>query len=235
MHDCRQIKAQLLDLVFDELSPPASQRLHTELETCADCQAEYRTLNELLRVCDQASAAAQPPADFWPGYHARLAAHLRVLAPAGGAARAAAAPAARRASASVWQRVRATAGRAFNARLGVPVPAALAVALALVVTTVLALRPAPAPVDQSAQTRIIEVPVPVVQEKIVTRTVYVTRPTVSTSRQAQQTTRVADARTHARWSPRPPQAASPRVVLTGFQPTGEVQLRVIKERLTNEQ
>ena len=235
MHDCRQTRAQLFDLVFDELPPPVSQRLHVELETCADCQAEYRTLNELLRVCAQASAAAQPPADFWPVYHARLAAHLHVRAPAGGAARAAAAPPARRAPAPVWRRVRATAGRAFNARLGVPVPAALAVALALVVTTVLALRPAPAQVDQFAQTRIIEVPVPVVQEKIVTRTVYVTRPTVGTRRPAQQTARVADTRTRARWSPRLAQAASPRVVLTGFQPAGEVQLRVIKERLTNEQ
>src|SRR5215210_194777 len=126
MHDCRQTRAQLFDLVFDELPPPAAARLRAELETCAPCQSEYRALGELLRACDGACAAAEPPADFWPGYHARLASSLHALDGAAPPAHAAAAAHAHRAAFSLRRRARLFAERAFNTRLRVPVPAVLA-------------------------------------------------------------------------------------------------------------
>ncbi len=243
MHDCQQLRAQLFDLVFDELSPPVALRLRAELATCADCEVEHRALNELLRACGQAGVAAEPPADFWPGYHTRLAARLHELdlvAPtvSGEAIQA------HRQHVSVWQRARAIIRHAFTTRLRVPVPAALAVALALVATTALALRPAPTPLlvaapptlAATAPVRFVEVPVPVVQEKIVTRTVYVAR--TGAGQSSGRTTQIAHqpltqmlARNRTQTTL---QAESPRVVLTGFQPAGAVQLRLIKERLTHD-
>ena len=80
--------------------------------------------------------------------------------------------------------------------------------------------------------RVVEVPVPVVQEKIVTRTVYVTQKGRGVRTSAAQ---YVDAQVAARAQQQAARDnASPRLLLTGFRPAGEVQLRVIKGSLTHE-
>jgi hypothetical protein len=73
--------------------------------------------------------------------------------------------------------------------------------------------------------------VPVVREKIVTRTVYVTRNENGPARHKAQATRAALARHDAGGAPVP--QATPNA-LAGFQPAGEVKLRVIKGSFTHE-
>jgi hypothetical protein len=80
MHDCRRTKERLLDLVYDEHGA-AADALRAEVEACRDCRAEYRVLTETLRAYVRATAAAEPPENFWAGYHARLANKLRATAP----------------------------------------------------------------------------------------------------------------------------------------------------------
>jgi hypothetical protein len=76
MHDCREIKESLRDLVFDEAEPEASARLLAEVERCADCREQYQTMKATLRLFDRAAEASLPEESFWPGYEARLRARL---------------------------------------------------------------------------------------------------------------------------------------------------------------
>ena len=231
MHDCRQIRAQLPDLVCDELSPPAATSLRAELEACADCQTEHSALIKLLGAFAEARNATQPAEDFWPGYHARLAARLQQDAPPVAHTQTDAAPR------ILW---RAALRRAFTATWRVPAPIAAAVVLALVIVSALALRPASAPIVlaappqvESTVVRIVEMPV--VQEKIVTRTVYVTRGNGVAQRRGPQLARAGD-KGQTRRDRRDAQGpAAARVALTGFKPAEDVRLRIIKGSFRHEQ
>src|SRR5215475_12787838 len=77
MHDCVKTRELLVDLVFDELGPEARRRALLELEGCADCLAQYRSMTEALRVFDQVTETAMPDESYWPGYEARLRERLR--------------------------------------------------------------------------------------------------------------------------------------------------------------
>ncbi|HLL76437.1 MAG TPA: hypothetical protein VK421_14390 [Pyrinomonadaceae bacterium] len=231
MHDCQATKTRLIDLAFGEAAD--ADALCAEVRSCAGCEAEYRALSETLRAFDRAAEEARPAEEFWPQYHARLA--RRIAAAETDAARAPAGRApARHPSPASWLR------RALMAKWRVPAPAAVAALLLLACLTPLALRPAPAvapstqesrppaPVASEPTVRTIEVPV--VHEKIVTRTIYVTRP----ARRKTQPARMDDARLAA-GSPRAAgQTAPRRDTLVGFQPAGDVRLRVIKESFENE-
>jgi anti-sigma factor RsiW len=229
MHNCRQTHAQLNDLVFNELTPDVREHVLTELADCAACQAEYLALATLLRACDQAKTCAQPAEDFWPGYSARLDARLQTLDREPATAPVPVVTPNRSALSSLW--------RALNATLRVPVPVALAAGLLLVVLSALVLRsalaralpPASSQVATPAPVRVVEVPV--VQEKIVTRTVYVVRKENSLTQRKAQATRATLARRGADGEIK--QQATPDA-LAGFQPAGEVKLRVIKGSFTHE-
>ncbi len=226
MHDCRQTRAQLTDLVFDELPPRASARLHAELTACAACRREYDALAALTRTYAHAAEATAPPAEFWPGYHARLAARLqqaeRTDAPHDATPR-------RAAWFSSWL---SSLRRACTTAWRVPAPVALATLVALFALSAAALRPAPAPVVLAAPPQgeslslVRTVEVPVVQEKIITRTVYVTR--------APQLARAGVTGRRESGNASHEQAAT-RVALTGFKPAADVQLRIIKGSYTHEQ
>src|SRR5262245_1144876 len=77
MHDCVKTRELLVDLVFDELGPEARRRALLELEGCADCLAQYRSMTEALRVFDQVTETAMPDESYWPGYETRLGERLR--------------------------------------------------------------------------------------------------------------------------------------------------------------
>src|SRR5882672_1468080 len=81
MHDCVKTRELLVDLVFDELGPEAGRRALLELEGCPDCQAQYRSMTEALRVFDQVTDTAMPEESYWPGYETRLRERLRTERP----------------------------------------------------------------------------------------------------------------------------------------------------------
>ncbi|MFL6207426.1 MAG: anti-sigma factor family protein [Pyrinomonadaceae bacterium] len=223
MHNCRQTQAQLDDLVFNELTPDVREHVLAELADCAVCQAEYLALATLLRACDQAKTYAQPAEDFWPGYSARLDARVQALDRAPAAAPVSVVTPRRSALSSLR--------RGLTATLRVPVPVALAAGLLLVVLSARVLRNAPAPPQVAAAAPVRVVEVPVVQEKIVTRTVYVIRNENRLTQRKVQATRTTLAARRA--DDKTKQQATPDA-LVGFQPAGEVKLRVIKGSFTHE-
>lgn len=235
MHDCRQTKALLTDLAFDELPAAARRRVLAESAACATCQAEYVALASLTRACERASAAAQPAEDFWTGYHARLSARLQandLAAPETAPARS------HRLLTLVRRSTLDTLRRACSLTWRVPVPVAALVLLALVgLAALVLLRPEPttivlaAPAQPESPAPVHTVLVPVVQQQIVTRTVYVTRR--AQAQPARQTPPPEAARAPARRIN--DERAAARIALAGFQPAGEVKLRLIKGSFTHEQ
>jgi hypothetical protein len=231
MHDCRQTQDRLIDLIFDETDPATRSRLLAEVERCAACAAEYRSLAATLAACDEASAALAPGEGYWPQYHAALTRRLH------GAARDL-----RDAHAPVrtpfWKRLLTTSIR-------VPAPLAAAAALLLVVTSIFALvaRRAPEPVliaapyagQPEAAPEIKFIEVPVVQEKIVTQIIYVPR----RSDHARSSEATRENLAGIGWHNAPPSPVSdtpaPRPNLSGFKPAGEVNLRIIKGSVEHEQ
>ncbi|HEX8422985.1 MAG TPA: hypothetical protein VF634_06220, partial [Pyrinomonadaceae bacterium] len=134
----------------------------------------------------------------------------------------------------------------------VPAPLAATALLLLVATSLLALsllaRSAPEPVvvaappssqgEAAPQIKFIEVPV--VQEKIVTQTIYVPRRTRNgeggdTATERRATARENLAGVERRNASATQATATPRANLSGFKPAGEVNLRIIKGSDAREQ
>jgi hypothetical protein len=238
MHDCQATKARLVDLIFDDAGD--AELLRSEVRSCAACAAEYRALSETFRAFDRAAGEARPPEEFWPGYHARLARRLDAAALAAPPAPGAALASARVADASPPTAV-ARLRRALAARWSVPAPLALAALLLIVCLTPFALRPTPVVItptprandpapaaNESPSVRTIEVPV--IHEKVVTRKIYVTRP----ARRRERTPPAGDTRAAAGPTPDAVASAPNRDMLTGFQPSGDVRMRVIKGSFEDE-
>jgi len=240
MHDCRQTQASLIDLLFDEADDAGARaRLIAEAERCGACAAEYRSLATTLEACDEVSSALAPGEDYWPQYHEAL---TRRLLAAADDARGARVPPPRT---PFWKRV-------LTASIRVPVPVASVAVLLLIAACGIALlliaRPAPEPLLLAAphivqppqaapQIKFIEVPV--IQEKIVTQTIYLPRraedgaparrlaPRENLSRVGRQNAPVAPA-ANTNGDPS-------RAKLSGFKPAGEVNLRIIKGSDAREQ
>jgi hypothetical protein len=242
MHDCRHTQDNLVELLFDEPDSAARSRLSAEVEACALCGAQYRSLAETLELCEKASAASMPRESYWPQYHAALSRRLHAAAGgirAGDALeRQSEARAQRRQSAPFWKRL-------LTSSIRVPAPVAAVAVLLLVAVSMFALslaaRSAPEPVvlaapdasreEAAPQIKFIEVPV--VQEKIITQTIYVPRRNsrqeggdATASRRTLTRDNLAGV---SRQNARAQEAeATPRANLSGFKPAGEVNLRIIK-------
>lgn len=227
MHDCRATESRLVDLVFDELGAEEKLSLLKEIEACADCLGDYRSMTGTLTAFDHVAEASLPEESYWPAHHAALRRRLEETETLAAPKRD-----------SVWRRL-------FALRLPVPVPVAAVAVLALLITSVLALRSsskeaAPAPQSQAAtvapQPKVIEVPV--YRDRVVTRTVYVEK------RAAER----VDAR---RKSPTLPQSDATltasnnetasaqggfftRANLTDFQPSNEMKIRIVKRNNSDE-
>jgi hypothetical protein len=127
--------------------------------------------------------------------------------------------------------------RLFAAQIRVPVPVAAALALLAGALGWLALGQSSSPDSPPApvvQTRVVEVPV--VHEKVVTRTVYVTRPAAAPAATL-AASRAATAPPRAAVQSAPPVSLSSQVAgdsaytsvdLSGFQPVDEIKVTVIK-------
>ena len=212
MHNCRETKERLAEMVLDGVDCGA------ELNGCAECSTEFAALNATLRMTRRVSETASPAESYWSGYHTRL---RKKLALAEGISHAKA----QRREVDA-EKNRASALRLFFAPLRlcvrtavrVPVPLVVLTILAFAALSVFAVRASRRPAVQSPVIVHVPVEVPVVQEKIVTRVVYRDRRSSSrTSRRA-----INDAR------------AEVTATLTGFKPTEEVKLTVIKGGAPNE-
>jgi hypothetical protein len=231
MHDCRNVNSRLIDLVFDELQADEKLRLVAEVETCAVCLSEYRSMTGTLLVFDKAAEASLPDESYWPEHRAMLSRRLAPATLEGSARR----------REPLWKRI-------FTARLPVPAPVAAIITLALLFSSALALRPstknvttpAPMPAPMSALTAapptLIEVPV--VREKVVTRTVYVWKKQRDRnearreSPQAQRDDMALTAR-HAE-SESGEGGIFTRANLTGFRPPDELRIRIVKRSNSDE-
>ena len=198
MHDCKETKEQITELVLDGID---DEVLQMELNKCAECRAEFEALNATLRITTRLreTAAPAPAESYWVGYHARLREKIEC------SARDFDAKAQRR---KVDFRFLFATLR-LCVRTSVPVPVPLIVAVVLVVAAIVLVTKQPAPQPPA----IVHVPVevPVVQEKIVTRVVY--------------RERRSPARTAKRTSNAEPKVEG---TFAKFKPSDEVKLTVIK-------
>lgn len=214
MHNCREIKEHLTETMLDGRS---DELLSAELSRCAECRAEFEALNATLRMTKRLSEASVPAESYWSGYHDRLREKL---------------------SHAKVRRRRENTGASFaplrlcarTLLFPVPVPLSLAVLLVCFALGLVIFRAAPKPVAQSPVVVHMPVEVPVVQEKVVTRVVYRDRymPS-SSSKRIGRDSRVES--TFAR-SQKPRTEDIPS--LTGFKPTEDVKLTVIKGGIPNE-
>jgi hypothetical protein len=226
MHDCHTMESKLVDLVFDELGADESSRLLAEIKTCAGCLSEYRSMTETLIVFDEVVEASLPEESFWPEHRAALSRHLEGISPRALLGRA-----------SVWKRL-------LTARLPVPVPVAAIILLALLLSSVLALRTSTSESKTASQpTVVIATPpevieVPVVQEKIVTRIVYIekgARAKNDSGRQFPITERAATALAARHGEAESVQGGFfTRANLTDFQPPDELKIRIVKRSNSDE-
>ena len=233
MHNCKSTRSSFIDLALDEIPPAGARQLLAELNDCPACRAEYAGLRSTLHVSGQALRSALPGEEFWSDYHARLRSRLLDASAAesegGGEPHSSHAPPARTTPGSVlWLSLR----RIATTSVRVPVPAGLALLLLFGLSMFL-LRPLgrvnPTPATGSPGAETITVQVPVIQEKVVTRVVYV----LKRSRQARrspsrETSTFANSVAHARLE------AGTGLNLAGFKPTSQVKFTIIKGTYQNE-
>jgi hypothetical protein len=222
MHDCREVESRLVDLVFDELETDEKLRLLGETESCANCLNTRRSMTGALVVFDRAVEASSPGENYWQSYDNSLRRKLRALDAS-----------AQETRVPLWKRI-------FAASLPVPVPVAAVILVALLVTSVFALRPSTTDAAAmqthatissanavAAPIKIVEVPV--VSERIVTRTVYLERKVRGKSI-AERPALVAQSRPAASAARAEDEQSGfiTRANLAGFEPTSEVKIRMIR-------
>ena len=222
MHNCKETKEQLTELALNEAVLPA------EASRCDECRAEFEALNATLRVTTRLRDAAAPLEDYWTGYHARLRHKLQHVDESRAKARR------RKAELGSWSAPLRFCARTLvkfvRSSVPIPVPLGIAVIILFTVLAVIAIRKAPA---QPQNPIVVQVPleVPVVHEKTVTQVVYRDRRRTSQSLRRTGTTPSSES-TLAR-SQKPRHEDLP-VNLTGFKPTDEIKLTVIKGGVPNE-
>ena len=213
MHNCREVKERLTELILEGRS---DSELAAELNTCAECRAEFDGVNATLRTTTRVRETAIPADSYWPGYHARLRDKLSHV--------------------QVRRRKENTGASFAPLRLCVnfllrPVPVPLAAALVVfALLGLLAFQSTRKPAAPQSVVVHVPVAVPVVQEKLVTRVVYRNR--YVPSRTSKRTG--ADSRAENTFAksqmPRPDDVPT----LAGFKPAADVKLTVIKGGSPNE-
>jgi anti-sigma factor RsiW len=232
MHNCKSAKNSFIDLALDEISPARSRQLLAELNACAACREEYATLRSTLHVSGQALRSTSPGEDFWPGYHDRLRHGL--LAESEHRLKDAATPvqpAGISNSFGMWLGLRTL----LTTSIRVPVPAAVALMVLFVISVVGLRSHGQVNVIPTAPLAAVEIrsdPAPVVQQKVITRVVYVERKTNRSNREqlGREPLDRSAASNLARSLAGSPSAGSDKTALNlaGFEPTDQVKLTVIK-------
>jgi anti-sigma factor RsiW len=201
MHKCKTSETTLTELALNEVSPGERKRLLAELQDCPNCREEYSSIERALRATGDALRSFSPPESFWSGYHARLEQRLASNA----------------ANINPHPTLSARVRQLFSTSVRLPVPVAAALVVGFVAIVFLALNQSlnqTAFVEQSIPAQIQTVDVPVFREEVVTRVLFVRKP----SRASAGLSR--------------PQRSEPRekalASLSGFQPTNQVNLTVIR-------
>ena len=216
MHNCKETREQLTELLLD-----GDGRAEAVLDQCRECRAEFEALAATLRMTTRLRETVTPTETYWTGYHAQLRGKLDQFHAKAQRLRHAKAqreelkPGLGFAFASLRQPLRLCV-KLFLRPLPVPLGVAvLAIGLVLALFAFRSSQQPQAPV-------VVQVPVevPVIQEKVVTQVVYRDRWHVSKPSKrvvSDPTTENTFART-----------------LSGFKPTDEVKLTVIKGESPNE-
>jgi hypothetical protein len=228
MHNCRRTESQFADLLFAELDAERKAQLLTEIENCQDCIGQYQSLSDTLFIFERTTARATPPEAYWPRYNATLRARLLAPEPAVSLHR-------KNARASLWKRL-------LTAKLPVPVPVAAALFVCLALTSALAFKRAATAEAQPAPALPVSVKyieVPVVQEKIVTRTIYVEKKQSKERERKQSLPEVAglsesNDRVAADGETEDEAGFFTRANLKGFQPADDMKIRVLKRNNTDD-
>ena len=199
-----------------------SAQLLAELEECSACRAEYASLRRTLSVVVQTTRSTAPAESFWTGYHSRLSQRIKSAASAKPIADAFEP----RTSDRAWSTLKEIAGA--SVRIPVPVAAILFVFFGLSMFLVMQTRgqskqKSATPVT-AIETRTVEVPV--IKEKVVTRVVYVKRNRRLSPAQPDPIRAPGFSGTTARLGKEALDKAA--VSLSGFRPTDQVKLTIIK-------
>ena len=232
MHNCKEAREQLTELLLDG----ADDRADEVLDQCAECRAEFEAVAATLRMTARVRETVMPTEEYWTSYHAQLRQRVTDVREGFHAK-------AQRLRHAKTQREELKPGLGFvfvslrqplrlcvKALLApVPVPLGLAVLAVGVVLALVAIRSTRQPTTQPQTPVVVQVPVevPVVQEKVVTQVVYRDRkPTSRSSKRVVSgpTSESTVARSQKR----------PEDTLSGFKPTDEIKLTVIKGGSPNE-
>jgi len=213
MHNCKTTETTLTELVFGEMAANEQERLLEDLQDCPACREQFVSIKSALRAAEDTFRAVLPPEEFWSDYHSRLTQHLKLNC------------AENRVAVSAFEHRRSLRSRItglLTASVRVPVPVALGLILLVAVTGGVMLMQRQTVAETSIQsippvTQTIEVPV--FREQVVTRVVYVRKsprrsPISSEHPESEQLTSEPTAKAVAS--------------LSGFQPTGDVTLTIIK-------
>ena len=218
MHNCKEIREQLNELVLNDEVLPA------ELGQCNECRAEFEAVTATLRMTRRLYEAGAPGEDYWNGYHARLRQKLKVPAKAQ-----------RRKEELLPSLVRLVAPLRLcvKASVRVPVPIGIAIIILCVVLGVMAFRSKQVNVPPQRQVTVrVPMEVPVIKEKTVTQIVY--RDRRPRSRTSNRPANSPTSETTFARSQKPRGADIPPT-LPGFKPNDEIKLTVIKGGSPNEQ
>lgn len=224
MHNCKLTRNILLDYSLGEESTSPKREVLAELHRCPSCQAEFAAIRNTLRVSSQALTSAAPADEFWPGYRARLKEKLVQQQTHNEQS-----PAIIPVTVPLGLRLLNGVRRFATASVRLPAPVAIAILLVVGFLTYNTLslsrrtgNPAPSSAVAQGNDRIVEVPV--IQERVVTRTVYVDRK----ARRSQVGLQVRADLT-ASDNRHPSETLNKTAMsLAGFKPTEEVKLTVIK-------
>ena len=209
MHNCRETKEQITELLLDGVDRRPD-------EGCSECSAEFDALKTTLRITTRLREAAVPVEGYWIDYHARLREKLSRAK-------------AQRRKEEPWYAF-APLRLCVRTTVRVPVPLVVAVILAFAVLGLFAIRAAREATDPAPIIVHVPVEVPVVQEKVVTRVVYRQRRLPPRSSKQIISTKVET--TFAK--SQKPRSEDIPASLTGFKPAEEIKFTVIKGGSPNE-
>jgi hypothetical protein len=232
MHNCKSSRISFVELACDELPAAKSRQLLRELNDCAACRDEYEVVRSTVHVSGQALRLGLPAEPSWPAYRERLRSRL-VSSTQNSAEHFSTASGARKIFTSrIWGTLTSLA----SSSLQVPVPAALALML-LFGAGFIVLRSrgrantaAPTPAV-TVETRTIQVPV--IQEKLVTRVVYVDRTRKRGVGQSERTAASGAANSVARALPTV--SSQTLLSLVDFKPTDQVKLTITRGSYKDEE
>lgn len=240
MHNCKLTQSSFIDLSLDEIPPARTTQLLAELNDCPACREEYAAVRSALHRSGQALRASLPGEEFWSGYRDRLNAKLlnshlsEPSALAGGPKdlnQTIAHPLTQVVLtiqtwfAWLW----ASVMKMVTGSVRVPLPLALGLVLLFGVSIFFlrargAVNPTISTQFPTVETRTVNVPV--IQEKVVTRVVYLEkkgRRSRSGLNGVSQPSGLSDSVARARSD-----AGGAAMSLVGFKPTDQIKLTITK-------